>query len=142
MPRFTSMFGSNTDAINDLADRANQVAQGAYESRAAGAFTLTAAQLINGVINQSGTPGAFNMATPTAAAIVAALKAAQANSMFEFTLINGGNGTVTVVAGTGVTLAGTTAVPTLKTQMYRGIVTSAASGAEAVTLVGLLTAPV
>jgi len=142
MARFASAQGSQTEAINAVADVANQVGGGAYEERTAGAVTLTPAQMINGIIKQGGTPGAFNMTTASAAALVAAIKNCQVGSKFEFALINGGDNTVTIVAGTGVTLKGTTAVPTAKTQVYRGVVTNAAAGSEAVTFVGLLTAPV
>jgi hypothetical protein len=140
MAEFVSNPSSMVDADRQTIQLANQVAQRAYLARTAGAVTLTAAQLINGVVNQSGTPGAFNMTTPTAAAIVAAIKNCQVGSAFEFILVNGGDGTVTIVAGDGVTLAGTTAVPTVKSQIYRGIVTAVAT--PAVTLLGVLTAPV
>jgi hypothetical protein len=140
MARFASSQASQNDAINTLADVSEQQTSAAYLARTAGAITLSAAQIINGIVNQSGTPGAFNMTTPTAAAIVAALKNCQIGTKFEFVLMNGGDGTVTIVAGDGVTLAGVTAVPTVKTQIYRGVVTAVAT--PAVTLVGLLRAPI
>lgn len=136
--RFVTATTDQTGAINALADLANQTAQTAYNAQTTGARTLTAAQFVNGIVNQGGTPGAIAVTTPTAAAIVAALKNAQANSAFDFVLLNNGDNTVTITAGSGVTLVGTVAVPAATNQIFRGVVTVATSGSEAVTLVGLI----
>lgn len=136
--RFVTAPKSQNEAIDQVVDLANQANQCAYLARTAGAVTLTAAQMIGGIIKQGGTPGAFNMTTPTALEIIAALYNAQVGSVFEFIIINGGDNTITIVAGTDVTLVGTTAVPTSKTQLYRGVVT----GATTVSLIGLLTAAI
>jgi hypothetical protein len=53
--------------------------------------------------------------------------------------MNTSDNTTTITAGAGVTLVGTVAVPTNKTQIYRGVVT--AVDTPAVSLVGLLYAP-
>ncbi|MGE0677770.1 hypothetical protein [Pseudolabrys sp.] len=140
--RFVTAQTSQTDAINAVADLANQNGQASIVAKSGATTTLTAAEMVNTVIQQSGTNGALSVATATAAALVAALKNAQANSVFDMAILNTNDNTVTLTAGDGVTLSGTTAVPTNKSQIYRGIVTNAASGSEAVTLVGLLKAPV
>jgi hypothetical protein len=138
--RFVETHSSQTGALSDLADRVNEVAMAALLERTAGAITLTAAQLINGVVLQTGTPGAFNMTTPTATEILAGLQNAQIGSKFEFTLRNGGDATITIVAGSGVTLKGVTAVPTSKTQTYIGVVT--AVDTPAVAFIGKQFAPI
>jgi hypothetical protein len=140
MARFASAQVGLTQAIDTVVDEANQSGQGADNAVTTTSFTATVAQLINGVIRLSG-QAAINVTTPTAAQIVAAIFNCQVGSWFEFTLQNNNSGTATVVAGTGVTLAGTLTAPTTnKTQIYKGIVTNATLGSEAVKLVGLLVA--
>ncbi len=141
MARFAAVQLSHTAAIDVLADLANQSAAKPDVPIATGSFTLTAAQLINGILRLSGQAG-INVTLPSAAAIVAALANCQVNSGFEFSLINANTGTATIVAGAGVTLVGTTAVPTVKSQIYKGVVTNATVGAEAVEFIGILTVPV
>lgn len=140
--RFTVAQGSETDAINAVADLSNFVAGFTYTALTSNSPTLTTTQMLNGIVNVSGQTAAQNVTTPTAAAIVAAIPNCQVGSSFELTLQNANtsSGAVTVVAGTNVTLTGTTAVPISKSQIYRGIVTDATT--PAVRLVGLLTAPV
>lgn len=141
--RFVNTLGSEGAALADLADRANEATETAYNTQATSLTTIPAAKMVNAVFRQTGTPGAYNMTTDTAANIVAALKNAQAGSAFDFVLQNTGDNTITILAASGaVTLVGVTAVPTNKTQIYKGIVTNSGSGTEAVTLIGLLYAPV
>lgn len=141
--RFPStMAASDTAALNELADELRSVSQRSAADKSGATSVLTAAEMVNNVVTQTGAHGALSIATATAAAIVAAIPNAQAGSYFEFVLRNEDSGTCTLTAGTGVTLDGTTAVPTLKTQIYRGIVDVATSGAEAVRLIGLLTAAI
>lgn len=144
MTRFTETQASEGAAINTVADLANEEAMGAYNALAVtGNLTLTAAQFMNGIARLTGTPGAgFNITTPTAAAIVAATVNAQAGSWSELIIQNTSDSTGTVVAGSGVTLVGVTAVGANKTQLYKAMITNATSGSEAVRLVGLLYAPV
>lgn len=140
--RFTTAQGSQTDAINSVADLANFDTVFSYNALTSDDPTLTVAQMVNGIVNVSGQTTAQDVTTPTAAAIVAAIPNCQVGSCFEFTLQNANtsSGAVTIVAGSGVTLTGTTAVAITKTQIYRGIVTNV--GTPAVRLVGLLTAAV
>ena len=138
--RFTTAQGSETDAINSVADLANFDTVFSYAAVTSDDPTLTVAQMVNGIVKVSGQTSAQDVTTPTAAAVVAAIPNCQVGSSFEFTLQNGNtsSGAVTVVAGSGVTLTGDTAVPIGQTQIYRGIVTNATTAA--VRLVGLLNA--
>lgn len=144
MARFPNAKSSEGEAIASLADRVVTAMMAAYTALTSDDPTLTAAQMVNGVVNISGQTTAQDVTTPSAAALVAALPDAQVGSAFDFALQNANtsSGAATVVAGAGVTLTGVTTVPITKTQLYKGIVTNATAGAEAVRLVGLLTAPV
>lgn len=81
---------------------------------AADTATLTAAQILGGLI--TGTPtAAANYTTPTAVLILAAMAAFGASFLdegFEFSIKNtsAGANTITVVAGVGVTIVGTATV--------------------------------
>lgn len=121
---FTTAPKSNTDAIMSIGANAFDVT-----SVATGAATLTTDQFINGVYIQTGTPGAVTKTTPTAAAIVAAIIGCVVGSTFEFIFDNGGNGIVTIAAGTGVTLSGTATVGIAKNRRFTGVVTNVASPA-------------
>jgi hypothetical protein len=134
--RFATPTTSQVDATNQIADLANQASDWADNAVAASTATLTVAQIINASYRVT-SGAASSLTTPTAAAIVAALKNAQVGSSFDFELINGGSGTATIVAGSGVTLVGFTAPATTKSQSYKGVVTNATAGAEAVSLIGL-----
>lgn len=105
-------------------------------SNAAGQ-TLTVAQVINSVLTRSGA-AAVSDTTPTAAGIIASLPPGCRN--FTLDIINQNTGLLTLVAGTGVTLAGTTTVATVFTRHYCGIVTNPIVGSEAVKLQGVFTA--
>lgn len=142
--RFTTPQRSEGEALGMVVDLANEEAMGAYNALAVtGNRTLTVAQFMNGIARLTGTPGSgFNVTTPTAAQIVADTINAQVGSWAEVIVQNVTDATATVVAGSGVTLVGVTAVPTNKTQIYKAIITNATAGSEAVTLVGLLYAPV
>lgn len=134
--------GSLNAAVDLAVDQINAAAALAYNAVTSDDPTLTAAQMVNGIVNVSGQTTAQDVTTAAAAALVALIPNVQIGSAFEFTLRNAhtSSGAVTVVAGSGVTLALTTAVPISKTQIYRGIVT--AIDTPAVTLYGLLYAPV
>lgn len=74
-------------------------------SLGAGAQTLTAAEILGGFIIGAPTAAA-NYTTDTATNIVNAIEGAQVGSTIYFTVRNGAGGayTITLVAGTGVTL--------------------------------------
>jgi hypothetical protein len=139
--RYAASYGSTTDAENLAIDLANFIAQMKLTQFSSNTTTLTVDQFVQGIIQQSGTNGALNLTTPTAAAIVARIPNAQPNSYFNTIIQNTNNSTLTLIAGAGVTLSGSTPVPTNKTQSYIGIVTNATPGAEAVTVIGTLIAP-
>lgn len=120
--------------IKDLAEAVNAAA-GAYTAVAnAAGQTLTAAAVVNGVILRSGA-AAVSDTTPTAALILAAMKNPAVGDTFECTIVNTNSGTLTIVAGSGITLAGTTTIATTKTRRYQGRVTNIDDAA--VTLLGV-----
>jgi hypothetical protein len=139
MTRFVSNITDLNHAAAKLADFIVQAVKRTIAAKTAATATLTAAEMINGIVRQSGTIGAQNTSTATAAALVAVIENCQVGSSFEFILMNTSDNTTTITAGAGVTLVGTVAVPTNKTQIYRGVVT--AVDTPAVSLVGLLYAP-
>lgn len=140
MTRFVDTLGSDTASINKLADICSFLGQRTVVAKTGATSTLTAAEMVQSIVGQSGTNGALSISTATAAAIVALIPNAQVGSHFSFTINNANDNTMTLTAGTGITLVGTTAVPTNKSQTYSGIVTNATAGAEAVTIYGTLTA--
>jgi hypothetical protein len=94
-----------TPAIANPSFSTQTVEQLTFTTLGAGAQTLTAAEILGGFI--AGTPtAAANYTTDTAANIVAAIPNAQVGSAIQFTLRNKAAGayTITLVAGTGVTL--------------------------------------
>jgi hypothetical protein len=99
--------------------------------------TLTAAQVAGGIILRSGA-AAVTDTTPTAAAIIAAFPGAVTGDVMTLVIRNNNTGTLTIGAGTGVTLEGTTTIPTVNTRMYAVRITSATT----VTISGLFVAAV
>lgn len=81
-----------------------------------GATTLTAAQLLGGVITAASGTSAVNITLPTVAALETALGGSanlKTNQSFDVTIINTGttSGVATIVAGTGWTLVGMVTLP-------------------------------
>ena len=99
--------------------------------------TLTTAQLLSGTLDRSGAAGVSDT-TPTAAAIVAAIPGCEVGSSCYLCIINRNTGTLTLLAGSGVTLAGTTTIATVFSRWYLIRVTNV--GTPAVTMRGLMTA--
>jgi hypothetical protein len=132
--RFVTPVKSDGAAFNALADQIAAVgAVAAFTSNAAASpLTLTAAQVLAGVFIQT-TAGAFTLNTPTAAALVAAIPNCQVGSQAVLFIRNDGSGTLTVAAGSGVTLSGTATQATTLGQIWIFKVTNATVGAEAVT---------
>lgn len=93
----------------------------------------TVREILGGMIIQPGT-GARGKDTPTAAALVAAVNGAAVNLSFRLIIRNTGNNTLTVGAGTGVTISGTATVATGVTAEYLFVFTNVTSGSEAVTV--------
>ena len=93
-----------------LANQATEVTKSA-------AATLTAAELINGIISYTG--AAANLTLPAASDLdvstssySAPVASARANSCFDFSVINTGSGTATIALGSGWTAVGSLAVLT------------------------------
>lgn len=76
------------------------------------AVTLTAAQLLGGLILQDPSGGAVTSTAPTAALLWAALPGVQAGTGFRFTIRNTADAaeTITLQAGTGGTISGTATI--------------------------------
>lgn len=104
----------------------------------AGAITYTAEQLLNDAIFRSG-GGAISDTTPTAAQIIAAMGAPPVGVGKRITINNQRTGTLTLLAGAGVTLVSTTTVATNQCRDYLLRVTSVTPGSEAIRLIGLQT---
>lgn len=71
--------------------------------------TLTAAQLLTGIINGSPSTTAASYTLPTVTLLETTLVNAKIGSSFDFTVCNidgSGSGVITVVAGTGWTITG------------------------------------
>lgn len=117
----------------------------------AGAVTFTAAQLLGGLILRDPAGAGRADLTPTAAQIVNALPGVRSTpsaaasatlssqgpiSSFQFDLVNtaDGNETITLTAGTGVTVSGTATVAQSNGKRFIVYVTDATSGSEAVTI--------
>ena len=81
------------------------------------AGTLTAAQLLTGLIVASGTPGTQTL--PTVALLEAAMGNVKADSGFDLSLVNTAASTATVAAGTGWTLVGLATAATNTSGRFR-----------------------
>ncbi len=103
----------------------------------AGAGVLTAAGIVGTVITRTGPSAAYTDTTDTAAAIFAALSAANVGEAFELTIKNTVAFACTLAADTGVVLSGLTVIPPLAWGRFLVTVVSATS----VTIVGLATGP-
>lgn len=101
--------------------------------------TLTAPQLLAGLLLRTGPVGAFSDTTPAASAIVAAIMRADIGSNRRIIIRNGGGGLMTMLAGASVTLAGTTTIASGNAREYLVTVTAKTPGAEAVRVRGLIT---
>jgi hypothetical protein len=93
--------------------------------------TYTAAQLIGGLVLRDPNGGARSDVSPTAALIVAAVKNAEVGSSFDFTIRNDADAaeTITLTAGTGVTLNGTMTVAQNEIKRFLVRITAVASPA-------------
>lgn len=106
---------------------------------AGGVVTLTAAQLLSGLLTCD-CQDAQTMTTPTAALIVAAIQGCMIGCSFDVDVVNYGDTTLTVALGTGVTkatIATVSAVLTLATltaKRFKFVVTNNVVGSEAVSV--------
>lgn len=134
----TGKFGSALTDTN-ISGRLHNTQTLTTEATAAG-VTYSVAQFCGGVINRSGPAGIFSDTTPTAAEIVAAIPGCEVGSGFDVYIRNTTANVLTMLAGSGITLAGTTTVAATQTRLYKVRVTNATSSSEAVTVQGVFTA--
>lgn len=86
--------------------------------------TLTAAEVVtNSVLTLASTVGR-NKTTPTAVAIIALLTGYQTGTNFEFTIVQTGAFTSTLIAGVGVTIVGKDTIGTQSSATWLVVVTS------------------
>lgn len=104
----------------------------------AAGITYTVAQFTTTAFTRSGPAGTFSDTTPTAAAIVAAMPGAEVNMGYDIWIRNTAGGTMTLVGGTGVSVAGSTTVAAGKARLFTVFATNVTPGAEAITVVGLV----
>ena len=121
----TTAKPSQTAAIN--------AARGLFDNTKAttGNATLTTDEFINGFCYNS--TGAAELTTPTAAAIVAAIKDCAVGTHFFFGVVATSAHAVTLTGGTDVTIPSTANVVTASTAgLFIGVVTSVTASSEAV----------
>lgn len=89
--------------------------------------TYTAAELLGGLILRDPAGGARSDVSPTAALIIAAITQAGAGNAFDFTIRNTADAaeTITLTAGTGVTLSGTMTIAQNNSKRFLCLVTAA-----------------
>lgn len=92
------------------------VIQGAPATVAA-AGTLTAAQLLTGLVVASGTPGTQTL--PTVALLEVALPNVKVDAGFEVAFVNTAGTTLTVAVGTGWTIVGAATAATATSATFR-----------------------
>lgn len=128
-------------AIGTLVSRNQSVAT---VSSATG-VTLSAAEMVGGWILRTGAAtGAITDTTDTAANLVAAYNASdtQVGSSFLLGINNTTGQTLTLAAGSGVTVAGTATINNDNTRVFLGVFTNVTSGSQAVTLTNVFVAGV
>lgn len=100
--------------------------------------TLTAAQLLGGLINSA--PGAgITLTLPTAANMVAGMKGCKVGDSFVCAIENtsGGANAITLAAG-GATLRGGTSIAQNKSAILIGLITNVGTGTEAYTVYSIV----
>lgn len=133
-PNFPNNVRSDEEAIQYMASLLTALKNGTFTPlTGAGPFTITAAQMLGGFIELSGSATAVAVTTDTAANIIAGMLAADpnsgVNSSFVLVIVNDNtaSGAITVAAGATVTLSGPTptAIPIATSKRYRIQQTSA-----------------
>ena len=104
--------------------------------------TLTAAQILGGVLDLGGAPGSIAMNMPTAAAMVAALQNPFYLATVDLLFVNTTNGTITLNQGAGAPFVGNlsapgqVAIPSTTQRFFKIVFSSTAGGSEACTIYG------
>ena len=132
MAYFPAAVKNTEEALNYLAKLAQALAT--VVTSAATTLTAAAAAFVtNGIYSLSGGT-TCTITSPTAAQIVAALDNPQVGTSFVVSIVNANSGTATMDGGTGVTVVGLATAATNTSASFRGVVTNATAGAEAVSL--------
>lgn len=114
----------------------------------AGAVTYTAAQILGGFILRDPNGAGRSDVMPTAALLLAAVEGAQykptptsgnQSTGFEFTIRNTADAgeTITLTAGTGVTISGTATIAQNNSKRFLVVFTNTTAGSEAYTVYSL-----
>jgi len=105
----------------------------------AGAATLSAAQMVGGMITRDPNGDNRTDTTDTAANIVAAIADAIVGTSFEFTIKNTADAaeTITVAGGTNVTTSGTMTIAQNYTKRFMVVLTNVTGASEAATIYSL-----
>lgn len=128
------VFTASQPSLNDAVATLSKAVRPA-STLGTGAVTLTTAQMINGVATIPDGGAAANITTPTAAAIVAAIRGAAVGTSFMFLMRNNDAADAkTLVGGTGVTIVGTAAVAATTTALCVVHLTNVTASSEAVTV--------
>jgi hypothetical protein len=96
--------------------------------------TLSAGQIVSGIISRSGPGAPFNDTTDTATAIIAATPGVGVGSFIRLKYFNGSTQTATILGGTGVTMGGNNIVANGATRDFIARVDSVSS--PAITMMG------
>lgn len=104
----------------------------------AGALTYTARQILDGLILRDPNGAGRSDVTPTATEILAQIQAPRVGEYFEFMVRNTADAseTITLTAGTGVTLSGTMTIAQNNTKRFRAVITGIATPAVTVYSIG------
>jgi hypothetical protein len=105
----------------------------------ASAVTLTAAQILGGLILEDPNGGAATATLPTAALLLAAIPGAVVGTSFEFTIRNTADAaeTITVAGGTGGTISGTATIAQNNSKRFLVRLTNVTAASEAYTVYSL-----
>ncbi len=103
---------------------------------AGGALTLTAAEIIGGLLLLN-CDDAQNAVTPSAALLIAAIPGVADEQSFQFDIRNTGDATLTVTAGAGVTTSGTMTIATANGKRFLVRITDATQASPTYTIYSL-----
>lgn len=128
--RFVTTRGSQTEAINDLADRVERNTAAATSNATTTTVQMTAAMALSGVyINAAN--GALSVYLPTPADMLATVPNLQVGTTIPLFIRNDGDNTVTLATNsvTGITISGTATIATTLGQIVMFKITNASTGA-------------
>lgn len=105
----------------------------------AGAATLTAAQLLGGIVLRDPNGDNRSDVLPTAALLVAAIAGCVVGTAFEFTIRNTADAaeTITVAAGSGGTVSGTATIAQNNSKRFLIVISNVTASSEAYTAYSL-----